>query len=172
MAALTHLVGNPDLAKGRLLQRQLDDNRLDLGRRAVRQQRLASRELLKGDFAADLIQLLEAVEAVARVAHHLARLADVAELLRKFQQANFGPNDLLLLRHRRCPLECRGRALRTPTTPRPASAHASAKTPSVRLSINYCTYRDGSRGLIRVPPVIAGTGGTPPTVMRYAAEQQ
>src|SRR3954452_16946099 len=139
MAALTHLVGNPDLAKGRLLQRQLDDDRLDLGRRAVRQQRLASRELLKGDFAADLIQLLEAVEAVARVAHHLARLADVAELLRKFQQANFGPNDLLLLRHRRCPLECRGRALRTPTTPRPASAHASAKTPSVRLSINYCT---------------------------------
>src|SRR3954453_15632737 len=93
MAALTHLVGNPDLAKGRLLQRQLDDDRLDLGRRAVRQQRLAARELLKGDFAPDLIQLLEAIEAVARVAHHLARLADVAELLRKFQQANFGPND-------------------------------------------------------------------------------
>src|SRR3954452_24939996 len=30
----------------------------------------------------------------------------------------------------------------TPTTPRPASAHASAKTPSVRLSINYCIIID------------------------------
>jgi ABC-type sulfate transport system substrate-binding protein len=33
----------------------------------------------------------------------------------------------------------RGRALRTPTTPRPASAFASAMTPTVRLSLNYCT---------------------------------
>src|SRR5580693_10210338 len=32
----------------------------------------------------------------------------------------------------------RGRALRTPTTPRPASASASAMTPTVRLSLNYC----------------------------------
>src|SRR6185437_16693186 len=32
----------------------------------------------------------------------------------------------------------RGRALRTPTTPRPASASASAMTPNVRLSLNYC----------------------------------
>src|SRR3954469_15728389 len=142
MAALTHLVGNPDLAKGRLLQRQLDDDRLDLGRRAVRQQRLASRELLKGDFAPSIIQLLEAVEAVARVAHHLAGLADVAELLGKFQQANFGPNDLLLFRPRRCPLERRGRALRTPTTPRPASASPQPMTPSVRLSVNYYSGMD------------------------------
>src|SRR5215208_3993648 len=34
--------------------------------------------------------------------------------------------DLLFLGHDQCPLERRGRALRTPTTPRPASAHASA----------------------------------------------
>ncbi len=32
----------------------------------------------------------------------------------------------------------RGRALRTPTTPRPASASPSAMTPTVRLSLNYC----------------------------------
>src|SRR5271156_6199231 len=36
----------------------------------------------------------------------------------------------------------RGRALRTPTTPRPASASASAMTPTVRLSLNYCTSAD------------------------------
>jgi transposase len=44
----------------------------------------------------------------------------------------------------------RGRALRTPTTPRPASASASAMTPTVRLSLNYysrvvgasCSRRD------------------------------
>jgi hypothetical protein len=35
----------------------------------------------------------------------------------------------------------RGRALRTPTTPRPASASASAMTPTVRLSLNYCSLR-------------------------------
>jgi hypothetical protein len=33
----------------------------------------------------------------------------------------------------------RGRALRAPTTPRPASASASAMTPTVRLSLNYCS---------------------------------
>jgi diguanylate cyclase (GGDEF)-like protein len=37
----------------------------------------------------------------------------------------------------------RGRAMRTPTTPRPASASASAMTPTVRLSLNYC----------RIPPL-------------------
>ena len=31
------------------------------------------------------------------------------------------------------------RALRTPTTPRPASASASTMTPTVRLSFNYST---------------------------------
>ena len=32
----------------------------------------------------------------------------------------------------------RSRALRTPATPRPGSASASAMTPTVRLSLNYC----------------------------------
>jgi len=36
-------------------------------------------------------------------------------------------------------IERRGRALRNPTAPRPASALASAMTPSVRLSLNYCS---------------------------------
>jgi transposase len=35
----------------------------------------------------------------------------------------------------------RGRALRIPTTPRPASAFASAMTPTVRLSLNYCSWK-------------------------------
>src|ERR1700729_1551436 len=39
----------------------------------------------------------------------------------------------------------RGRALRTPTTPRPASASASAMTPTVGLSLNYCTRIDPRR---------------------------
>src|SRR3712207_7615958 len=42
MAALADLVGNADLAKGRLLQRQIQDDALDLGRGAIGQQRLAA----------------------------------------------------------------------------------------------------------------------------------
>src|SRR3954471_15662635 len=53
--------------------------------------------------------------------------------------------------------------------------HGMTQTPRQRQDARVLfvvTYEDGSRGLIRVPPVIAGTGGTPPTVMRYAAEEQ
>ena len=57
----------------------------------------------------------------------LAGLAHVAELPGEFQHAHLGADDLLVLGHGRCPLERRGRALRTPTAPRPASAHTSAK---------------------------------------------
>jgi len=39
---LAYLVGDPDLAKGGLLQGQRDESRLDLGRRAVRQQGLTT----------------------------------------------------------------------------------------------------------------------------------
>src|SRR5271169_4696621 len=47
----------------------------------------------------------------------------------------------------------RGRALRTPTTPRPASAFASAMTPTVRLSPNYCRYAsDRVRAALRTTP--------------------
>src|ERR687898_409412 len=120
------LLGDLDLAKGGLLKRQSKDQRLNLGRRAVGQKRLAPRQLLKRQLASGLVEILEAIEAVARVAHHLAGLTHVAELPGELQQANFGPDDLLFLCHDQCPLERRGRALRTPTTPRPASAHASA----------------------------------------------
>src|ERR1700740_2684871 len=41
----------------------------------------------------------------------------------------------------------RGRALRIPTTPRPASAFSSAMTPTVRLSLNYCSW--GFRELLQ-----------------------
>ena len=126
VAALADLVGDPDLAEGGLLKSQSKDQRLNLGRRAVGQKRLAPRQLLKRQLASGLVEILEAIEAVAPVAHHLAGLADVAKLPGELQQANFGPDDLLFLGHDRCPFERRGRALRTPTTPRPASAHASA----------------------------------------------
>src|SRR3954468_5066800 len=98
--------------------------RLDLGRRAVRQQGLTTGQLLKGELAAGVVELLEAGEAVARGAHHLAGLAHVAELLGELQKAHFGPDDLLLLGHGRCPLKRRGWALRPPPAPRPASALA------------------------------------------------
>ena len=126
-AALADLVGDPDLAEGRLLQRQLDDDHLDLGRRPVGEPRFAAGEVLERQLAAGLGELLEPGEAVARGAHHLAGWAHVAELPGEFQHAYLGADDLLVLGHSRCPLERRGRALRTPTTPRPASAHASAK---------------------------------------------
>src|SRR4051794_24572523 len=126
VAALADLVGDLDLAEGGLLKRQSKDQRLNLGRRAVGQKRLAPRQLLKRQLASGLVEILEAIEAVARVAHHLAGLAHVAELPGELQQAKLGPDDLLFLGHDQCPLERRGRALRTPTTPRPASAHASA----------------------------------------------
>jgi hypothetical protein len=99
VAALADLVGDPDLAEGGLLQGQRDDLHLDLGRRAVLQDRLAAGQFLQGELAAGLIKLLEAIEAVARVAHHLAGLADIAELLGQFQQPDLHADDLLLVRH-------------------------------------------------------------------------
>src|SRR3954468_20473403 len=96
MTAGAHLVGDADLAEGGLLQRQLDDERLDLRRRAVGQKRLLAGEFLQGEFAAAVVELLEAVETVARVAQPLAGLAHVAELLGQLQQAELGADDLLL----------------------------------------------------------------------------
>ena len=74
------LVGDADLAISRLVQRKLDDDRLDLGRRAVLQDQFAPRQLLQRQLAAGVLKLLEAIETVARVAHHFAGLADIAEL--------------------------------------------------------------------------------------------
>src|SRR4029077_18881651 len=62
----------PDLAPGRLLDRQLDYRRFDLRRRAVLQHWLAPADLLQCQLAAFVVEFLEAVKAVAAVAHHLA----------------------------------------------------------------------------------------------------
>ena len=138
MPELAKLVGDADLAISRLVQRKLDDDRLDLGRRAVLQDRLSPRQFLQRQFAPGVVKFLEAIKAVAAIAHHFAGLADVAELLGQLQQPNLGADDLLFLGHRRCPLET-PRPGATPTSSAPASASASAMTPTVRLSLNYCT---------------------------------
>src|SRR5580692_10049728 len=149
MAELAKRVGDADLAISRPVQRKRDDDRLDVGRRAVLQDRVAPRQLLQRQFAAGVVKLLEAIETVARVAHHFAGLADIAELPGQLQQPYLGADDLLFLGHRRVLSKRRGRALRTPTTPRPASASASAMTPIVRLSLNYCTRSATRPRLVR-----------------------
>ena len=90
---------DPHLAPGRLLDRQLDRRLFDLRRRAVLQDRLPAADLLQGQLATFVVQLLEPIEAVAAVAHHLAGLADVAELLGQFQQPDLHSDDLLVLGH-------------------------------------------------------------------------
>ena len=129
MAELAKLVGDADLAISRPVQRKLDDDRLDLGRRAVLQDRLAPRQLLQRQFAAGVVKLLEAIEAVARVAHHLAGLADIAELLGQLQQPDLGADDLLFLGHRRCPFE----------TPRPGAANPDHSAPGLGFRLSYDT---------------------------------
>src|SRR5205807_8255424 len=52
----------------------------------------AAADLLQGQLAAFVVQLLEAIEAVPAVAHHLAGLADIAELLGELQQSDLRPN--------------------------------------------------------------------------------
>src|SRR5271169_2349313 len=105
MAKLAQLVGDADLAISRPVQRKLDDDRFDLGRRAVLQDRLAPRQLLQRQFAAGFVKLLEAIETVARIAHHFASLADIAELPGQLQKPNLSADDFLFLGHDRCPFE-------------------------------------------------------------------
>ena len=50
---------DPDLAEGGLLKRQSKDQRLNLGRRAVGQKRLAPRQLLKRQLASSLVEILK-----------------------------------------------------------------------------------------------------------------
>ena len=139
-AALGQFVGDAHLAPGRLFDRQGDNRRLDLRRHPVLQDWLSPRYLLQREFAAFVVELLEAVKAVARVAHHLAGLADIAELLGQFEQAGLGPDDLLVLGHGLCPLERHGGGCATPTSSAPAMAHVVLRrTPSVRLSQNFLT---------------------------------
>ena len=90
---------HPHLAPGWLLDRQVDHRLFDLRGGAVLQHWLAPADLLQGQLAAFVVELLEAVKAVAAVTHHLAGLANVAELLGQFQQTELGSDDLLLLGH-------------------------------------------------------------------------
>ena len=129
MAELAKLVGDADLAVRRPVQRKLDDDRLDLGRRAVLQDRLSPRQFLQRQFATGVVKLLEPVKAVAAIAHHFAGLADIAELLGQLQQPNLGANDLLFLGHRRCPLE----------TPRPGAANPDHSAPGLGFRLGYDT---------------------------------
>ena len=129
MAELAKLIGDADLAISRPVQRKLDDDRLDLGRRAVFQDRLAPRQLLQRQFAAGVVKLLEAIETVARVAHHLAGLADIAELPGQLQQPYLGADDLLFLGHRRCPFE----------TPRPGATNPDHSAPGLGFRLSYDT---------------------------------
>jgi hypothetical protein len=126
-AKLSHLVGDTDLAEGRLLQGKCDNLCLDLRRDPVRQDRLLAGDFLQRQLATFVIELLKPVKAIARVAEHFAGLADVTKLPGKLQQTNLGFDDLLFLGHDRCPSQDAeaGRSV-TLTTPRPASAHASA----------------------------------------------
>jgi len=133
-------VGDSGLAPGRLVDRHGYDRLFDLGRNPVLQDRLASRHLLERQLPAFVVEILEPVEAVPAVAHDLTGLADPAELLGQFEQARLGPNDFLILGHRRCLLEPPWRGLRNPDQLRPRHGSCPCqKTPSIRLSRNLCT---------------------------------
>jgi len=97
--ALLQLIGDANLAEGRLLNRKCNDSVLDLLRHTVLQHRLLAADLLQRELAPLVVEFLEAIETVAAVAHHLAGLADVAELFGKLKQSNFGTDDLLFSRH-------------------------------------------------------------------------
>jgi hypothetical protein len=99
---------HPHLAPGGLLDRQIDHRPFDLRRRAVFQHWLAPADLLQGQLAAFVVQLLEAVKAVTAVAHHLAGSAHIAELLGQLQQTELGSDDLLLLCHHGLPTPAGG----------------------------------------------------------------
>ena len=58
--ALAQFVGDPHLAEGGLLDRKRHHRRLDLRGDTVLQHRLAPADLLQGQFAAFVVQLLEA----------------------------------------------------------------------------------------------------------------
>ena len=131
VALLLQLVGDAHLAERRLLDRHLDDGLLDLRVDAVLLDRLAPRHLGQRQIAAFLVELLKAIEAVAAVAHDLAGLADVAELLGQFQQADLGLDDFLfrasLWASDFCAADCE---VRSPSGSLPSQ---SAKTPTTSL---------------------------------------
>jgi hypothetical protein len=77
--------GDTNLAEGRLFDGKRHDGVFDFRRHSVLQDRLASRNLLQGEFTTLIVKLLEPVEVVAAIAHHLASLADIAELFGQFE---------------------------------------------------------------------------------------
>ena len=54
---------------------------------------------LRSSRATFVVELLEPLKAVAAIAHHLARLADIAELLGQFQEPELYADDFLFLCH-------------------------------------------------------------------------
>jgi hypothetical protein len=50
-------------------------------------------------FAAFVVEFPESIKAVAAVTHHPARLGNIVDLFRQFQQSDLGPNYLLFRRH-------------------------------------------------------------------------
>jgi hypothetical protein len=131
--SLLQLVGDADLAEGRLLDGQRDNGVFDLLRHAVLHNRLLAADLLQRQLAAFVVQLLEAIEAVPAVAHYLARLADIAELLGKLQQPDFGTDDLLFGGHGCSPIR-RGGALRNPDHSAPRLGYRFAVGPGHHMS--------------------------------------
>src|SRR5262249_60983390 len=118
---LPQLVGDTDLAERRLLGGKSYDGVFDILRHAVLQHRLLAADLLQGQLAAFVVKLLETIEAVAAIAHHLAGFADVAELLGKLQQSNFGADDLLFGSHGVLQSPRRGAAAPRPAPPPPSA---------------------------------------------------
>jgi hypothetical protein len=70
--ALRQLVGYANLPPRRLLHREFDDGRLDLGRHPVAQPRTPPTHLGERRRPARLVQLLESVEAIATDPHRPA----------------------------------------------------------------------------------------------------
>jgi hypothetical protein len=91
--------GDTEIARLRLLDRELHDRFLDDRIDAVPQIRLAARDLHERRLTAVFVQFLEPVEAVSAEAHHLAGLRDTAQGLRQLQQPQLVLDDLLLLHH-------------------------------------------------------------------------
>ena len=82
---LAQFVGDTQLTKRWLLERELNNGLLDLLGHPILQHRLLAADLLQRQLPATVVELLEVVKAVAAVAHHLASLADIAELFGEFQ---------------------------------------------------------------------------------------
>jgi len=78
-------------------------------------------------FAALVVELLEAVEAIATVAHHLASLAHIAELFGQLQEPNLGADDLLFGRHGGVLQSAEAGRYATPTSSAPRLGYRCAR---------------------------------------------